>query len=135
MAAGPHRRALESDMLTRLGLTLDDVPDVISWDALAAFAANLAEGSALFASMHRDEAAWASTIKTNVILADLYDSLTALRYEIALMNTPKGRRRPDKPVPYPRFWVKEKSGKGTKRYGRDPVPLSEFDRWWKGGDR
>lgn len=121
-------------MMTRLGLTLGDVPERLSWDALHSFVGHLGEGSALHASMHPDEAQWCSGLKTNILLADIYDAISAMRYQHACSCTPRGRRRPAPPEPYPRFWSKKP--RGEKRYGSKPIPIARFDEWWnsKGGD-
>ena len=59
---------------------------------------------------------WSTTMKTNTILADLFDVFVAA-------NTRKGR----KAKPYPR-------PKQKKRIGRGAIPISEFWDWWNGGD-
>ena len=64
--------------------------------------------------MHpKDEVvAWNSTMKTNAILADLWDLVMAT-------NTRKGH----KPKEYPRPKRKQAIGKGA-------IPISDFWDWW-----
>lgn len=60
---------------------------------------------------------WVTTMKTNAILADLFDAFVAA-------HTKKGR----KPKTYPR--PKKKQG-----FGKGAIPISEFWDWWHGGEK
>ena len=66
---------------------------------------------------------WASTMKTNSMLADLFDKLNEFEYNYIRANS---KTKPKQPKPYPRPWLE----KDTKKYGKDPVPISEFWDWW-----
>ena len=59
---------------------------------------------------------WYTTMKTNVILADLFDVFVRA-------NTKKGRKAKE----YPRPKQKKKIGSGA-------IPISEFWDWWNGGE-
>ena len=59
---------------------------------------------------------WHTTMKTNVILADLFDVFVKA-------NTKKGR----KAKTYPRPKKRRKIGSGA-------IPMSEFWDWWNGGE-
>ena len=115
--------------MTRAGATLSDVPARIPWTALRSFVTHLGIDSALAAELHPEEAAWASPAKAASVLADLFDLVAAFRYEVALSNTQKGRRKPPRPRPYPRPGARD----DRVRIGRDPIPVREFDEWWEGG--
>lgn len=82
--------------------------------ALVSFIQNLPIDSALQKSINpKDEfGPWHKTIKTNSILADIYDVLVAT-------NTKKGRR----PKPYPR-------PKEHRSIGNGAIPISQFWDWW-----
>ena len=76
--------------------------------------------------MYPDAFEFASDLKRNAILADIFDAVTLFTYTFARAHGSKGR----KPEPYPRPWA---SGYAQK-IGSDPIPISEFDRWYYGGD-
>ena len=82
--------------------------------ALISFINFLPPDSALNQAMNPDDefGEWYTTVKTNAILADLYDIFVAA-------NTKKGRQV----KPYPRPRKKQTIGKGA-------IPISEFWDWW-----
>ena len=86
--------------------------------ALLSFIENLPPDSALYKKMNpKDEWwPWATTAKTNFILADIFDVFVAA-------NTKKGHKRMEYPRP------KEK-----QTIGKDPIPISEFWDWWNSND-
>ena len=85
--------------------------------ALISFIENLPTGSALKQALNPEDEyrAWYETIKTNAILADIFDVLVAV-------NTKKGRT----PISYPRPQEHQVIGRGA-------IPISEFWDWWNGG--
>ena len=111
-----HGRALEYDLMTRTGRTLEEYMNMGAAGkvALISFIENLPMDSALARSMNpKDEfGEWLSIAKTNDILANIFDAFVASK-------TPKGR----KPKQYPRPRAK-------KGIGREAIPLSEFWDWW-----
>ena len=111
-----HDRALEYDLMTRTGRTLEEYMDMGAAGkvALISFIQNLPQDSALNRSQNpKDEfGEWYSTVKTNAILADLFDAFVAA-------NSKKGRQA--KPYPRPR----ERRG-----IGKGAIPISEFWDWW-----
>lgn len=127
-----HGGALEYDLMTRAGMTLDDIPSRLPWRALINFYTRLDAGSALYKELSPETADWQGTGRVPMLLADVIDSINMLRYENALANRPRRGARPKKPKPYPRPGVK--ADEGTK-IGRDPIPAKDFDAWWEGGDR
>ena len=115
-----HDRALEYDLMTRTGRTLTEYMDMgaAGMVALLSFINYLPIDSALRKEMDpQDEVGeWSTTMKTNTILADLFDVFVSA-------NTRQGR----KAKPYPRPKRKRRIGKGA-------IPISEFWDWWNGGD-
>lgn len=111
-----HDRALEYDLMTRTGRTLEEYIEMgaAGMVALLSFVNYLPPDSALRYEMDPKEESreWYTTLKTNKILADLFDVFVAA-------NTRKGH----KSTKYPR--PKEK-----KRIGRGAIPISEFWDWW-----
>lgn len=107
--------------LMRCGMTLDDVPRRVGWDALAAFVSKAGPGSATYDDAHPEMAGWG---RTEFILADIFDAIARLEYTVA--SALGGRPRMPKPYPRPRQrHVLKVGGKGTG------VPISEFDDWWR----
>lgn len=82
--------------------------------ALLAFINYLPPDSALYREQHpKDEfGEWYTTVKTNAILADIFDAFVASK-------TKKGR----KAVKYPR-------PKKNRVIGKGALPISEFWDWW-----
>lgn len=114
--AEEHDRALEYDLLTRTGRTLSELMDMGAGGRLAllSFISHLPPDSALNRELHPKDkfGEWYSTVKTNAILADIFDLVMAA-------HTKKGA----KPKEYPRPKKKQSVGKGA-------VPVSEFWEWW-----
>ena len=115
-----HSKALEYDLMTRTGRTLQEYGDMgaAGMVALVSFLRHLPPDSATWREMHpRDEfGAWASTLKTNAILADLFDAF-------AMANSRKGH----KPKPYPR------PNKERSNVGKGAIKASEVMEWWTNG--
>lgn len=111
------------------GMTLEDVPEHLSWRALRSFVGHLDAGSELVSELSPENAHWQGDSRIAMLLADVFDQLSWLRYEFACANTPKGKSRPKRPRPYPRQGVKAQD----ESVGRRPIPVSEFDAWWDGG--
>lgn len=74
---------------------------------------------------------WSDGRMVAPVLADLYDAITHLQYMYAMAHKGKGAK-PRKPKPYPRPWVKDKT---TEHFGKGAIPVSEFEKWWKGAKR
>lgn len=118
--------------MTRAGVTLDDVPARVSWRALASFVAHLDASSAYLREVAPDTAPWLGTERVQSMLADLIDMVAVLDWHLVGANTPKGKPKPRKPRPYPRPWKRE--DEGAVKVGREPIPVKDFDDWWRGGD-
>ena len=103
--------------MTRTGRTLTEYLNMGAAGkvALISFIKYLPPDSALNRDMNpKDEfGVWHETVKTNAILADIFDLL-------ARVNSKKGRAKP-----YPRPIKKQSVGKGA-------IPISEFWDWWNG---
>lgn len=93
--------------------------------ALVHFVKHLGADSALAAAYGAVDAHdWTTTLKTNVLLADVYDALTWFNYTYVASGS---KHKPKKPKPYPRPWVKGE----VQKFGREPIPIKDFDNWWK----
>lgn len=84
--------------------------------ALVSFTHYLPPESMTYRELHpRDEMGkWSTRVKTNAILADLYDAY-------AMSHAKRGH----KPKPYPRPNAK------THDIGSGAIPVSEFMDWWR----
>lgn len=73
-------------------------------------------GNAFAASVHGNEVpAWSEQV-----LAIIVDMLNGIAF---ILKRGKGQR----PKRLQRWWEKRKQ----QRFGRDPIPLSQFDAWWE----
>ena len=102
--------------MTRTGRTLNEYMEMgaAGMVALISFVNYLPPDSALHMEENPDDevAGWFTTVKTNAILADLFDIFVAA-------NTKKGTQ----PKEYPRPKKKAKLGRGA-------LPISDFWDWW-----
>ena len=91
--------------------------------ALVHFIANLDIDSSLMRTIGEvDVAEWASNLKTNVLLADVFDAIAMFNFNFASANS---KHKPQKPKPYPRPWVKNED-----KIGKGAIPVSQFWEWW-----
>lgn len=115
--------------MTRTGRTLHEymTQGAAGLVALCHFVKHLPLDSATAAeqSGYDGLAVWGSTTRTNMLLADIYDAISAFRYVFTISKSKRGKAK--KPRPYPRPWVREK----VRKIGKDPIPVSAFGDWWK----
>ena len=120
-----HAGAIEYDLLTKTGHELRDVGSTLSWDALASLIFHSGEESALARELDEEYSLWTTRMKTNGILADIYDMLAQINANLVAI----GSRTKAKPVkPYPRPGMEEKRG-DTQRIGKGALPKGEFRKW------
>lgn len=106
--------------MTRTTYTLDDIGGALSWRSLYSFIKFLGTDSALAKDLEKTTG-WETPIKTNALLADLYDLLQVLNANIVRMGG--GKAKTIKPYPRPgRHDDKKKIGKGA-------LPLPELRNW------
>ena len=121
-----HREAIEYDLLTQTGHEFDDIGRSLSWDALDSFLRNVGIDSALARELKPDTAAWATTLKTNAILADIVDELAQINANLVAI----GARRPaKKPKPYPRPWRDQNTDE--QHFGKGALPPDELRKWFE----
>ena len=102
------------------GYTLNDVGGRLPWSALSSFIHNLQPDSALCREIG-GYAGWESTLKTNIILADLVDVVNAIAHGLS------GKKHKIKP--YPRPFEKGKD-KDEKHIGKGALPTVDSLRNW-----
>ena len=105
------------------GHTLEDVGGTLSWSALGAFLHKVDPSGAIAQELEPEIASFASTFKTNAILADIYDLLAQMNANIVAgfshKRTPKPRR-------YPRPGDNDK-----RKIGKDSgMTTSDLDEWF-----
>lgn len=118
--------------MTRAGRSLTELGDGLAASSLQAFLRWLPQDSATWRDEHpdrSDEADWAGSSYAQQLLAGISDALSMLAWEFAQVNSKHDLRRYI-PRPIPRPGVVDDR---NVSYGRDPIPVSEFDSWWQGG--
>ena len=111
--------------MTNTGHELSDIGRTLSWSALHSFITQIGPDSALAKSMDRELADWSGRVKTNAILADIFDLLAAINANLVGLMT---RKRPKQPKPYPRPG-REDAGRDEKKFGRGALPVDELRKW------
>ena len=120
-----HDEAIEYDLLTRTGHELGDVGRTLTWGALASFVLQEDERSALARDLDKERALWATTTKTNGILADIFDMLAQINANLVAIGSHE-KTRPVKP--YPRPGMEEKR-EDIEHFGKGALPRGEFKKW------
>lgn len=90
----------------------------LSWSSLHSFIKNLDTDSALARDLGKSTG-WETTLKTNQILADIYDILQV----IAILISRKRKRI----TPYPR----PGADKDKRKIGKGAMPLNNLVEWFK----
>lgn len=112
-----HAEAIDYDLLTRTSYTINDIGGALSWESLRSFIKNLGTDSALARDLGKSTG-WESTLKTNVILADIYDLLQVINNNLC------HSKKRIKPYPRP--------GKGEdneRKIGKGALPVAELREW------
>jgi len=122
-----HSEAVNYDLLTQTGHELRDVGASLSWEALAAFLHNETTDSALIKEVDPEYHLWSTALKTNGILADIYDMLSQIESILVAIGT--GQK--SKPIkPYPRPGTDEEEG-NTRRIGKGALPAVKLEEWFR----
>lgn len=120
-----HAGAIEYDLLTKTGHELQDVGRTLSWNALASFVLHGDADTALAREMNEEYSLWTMTMKTNGILADIFDMLAQINANLVAI----GSHSKAKPVkPYPRPGMEEKR-EDVKHFGKGALPRGQFKVW------
>ena len=114
-----HGRALEYDLMTRAGFTLEDVPSRVSFRALLSFVSHLGADSELVAELKPELAGWQGAQRVPMMLADVIDLLNNIGYMYASSHRGKGKPKPKQPRPYRRPGAKGRQPEGRKRPDTD----------------
>ena len=109
--ANEHYKALECDLM-RCGYELKDVGRSLSWGALHSFMYSLGAESFVAKEVEPELHDWTTTLKTNKILADIYDVLSMINANLVAYGSKKPFK---KPKTYPRLKP------GGEKVGKEPV--------------
>lgn len=82
--------------------------------------------SATVRELNPELARWNGSLQTNTILADIYDLLSAINYNLLCMAS---KQKPQQPKPYPRPGKKEDEDK--QRIGKGALPVAELEDWFE----
>lgn len=115
-----HGGAVNYDLMTRTVYTVDDVGGALSWGALHSFLKYIGSDSATAHDLGK-ATGWENTIKTNAILADIYDLLQVINLNIVAMAS--GGKHKKKFKPYPRPGGSENK---DRKLGRDAIPVEQL---------
>ena len=105
------------------GHSLDDIGRTLSWSALGAFLRHPQIDGEIARDLDPDLASWGNTLKTNAILADIYDMLAMINANICALGS---GTRAKKPKTYNRPGDKSK-----QRIGKNALPPDELRAWFK----
>ena len=120
-----HRKAVEHDLLTQTGYTFDDIGRTLSWGAFESFLSHVRPDSAIISEENPDVGIWASALKTNAILADIFDVLSLINTNLMAIGSGK---RGKMPKPYPR--LTDRTPDNERHIGSDPLPVDELQKWF-----
>lgn len=118
-----HAQALNYDLLTRTNYQIEDIGGALSWGALYAFIKHLGGDSALARDLGK-ATGWETTLKTNEILADIFDMLQVIHADIVSWASNGKKKAHNKPYPRPGAGVENK-----RKIGKGALPLLEFREW------
>ena len=86
---------------------------------------NLPTDTATMRELHPEYAEWNTTLKTNALLADIFDVLSMIGSILAALQVP--RRTVKEPKPYPRPGQKPKD---QQHFGRGALPPDKLREWF-----
>ena len=118
-----HREALEYDLLTETGHSIEDVGDSLSWESLHSFIVKSKATSALARDINPEVADWSTVKQTNIILADIYDLLAVMNANLVGLASRKPAKKPKR---YKRPGMNDED---RKVIGKDALPVEELHKW------
>jgi len=109
--------------LCKTGRELEDVGRSLSWRALGNFVRHLPTDSATMRDVRPEIAEWGTVVKTNEILADIFDVLSMINSNLVALGN---RKQAKQPKLYPRPGAKPKD---EQHFGSGALPPAELRRW------
>lgn len=123
-----HREAISSDLFAITGHQLSDIGKSVSWGTLDTFLRHLPADSAFMRELYPESAPWATTAKTNAILADIFDVLSGINSNLVAIATGKPPREPKR---YPRPGVKQQKNENERHFGSGALPAKDLRNWFE----
>lgn len=113
---------MTKDLLIKTGHDLEDIGRTLSWSALGAFLRHPDLTSETARELEPELANWSGALKTNAILADIYDMLAMINANLCAMGSGK---RATRPKAYTR-----PGDKDTKKIGKNALPPDQLRAWF-----
>lgn len=124
--------AIDYDLMTKAGRTLRDWESGdLDGRSLMRFVKNLGPDSAFFRASRPDDAETAAWMDGSAMCALMAELIDVVRYGTNALAYKGTGKKPPRLEPYDRPWARSKR---TKRYGRSPVKIEDFNKWYYGGD-
>lgn len=120
-----HGEALNYDLLTKTRYQIDDIGGALTWSSLNSFIKNLGGDSALARDLGK-ATGWETTLKTNAILADIYDLLQVINANLVAFASQGKKKTNIKPYPRP-----GRDDDKKRKIGRGAMPLNDLREWLK----
>ena len=105
------------------GHSLDDLGRTLSWGALRSFLNHIEITGELARELDPDLSKWSGTLKTNALLADIYDLLAMINANICALGSGKRAKQP-KAYPRPNDNKRQKIGKSA-------LPPDQLRAWFE----
>lgn len=112
--------------MIQTGHEFNDIGRTLSWDALVSFLKYIEPDSAFAREMDPEVSAWGTTMKTNMILADIWNILASINANLVAIGSHKPAKTPK---PYPR--PGQKRPDEEKRIGSGALPPDQLRRWFE----
>jgi hypothetical protein len=109
--------AIEADLL-RIGFTMADLGEKVSWRAVAAFVKHSGQDSAVYQEANGADSAWTLETQLLALIADV----------LQIGNWQRGGGQSKRPVQLPRPGVQAPEKAST--WGDDALTVEAFDEWW-----
>lgn len=102
---------------------MEDIGRTLPWSALESFLHHIDINSEVARELDPELSDWGGTVKTNAILADIYDMLAMINANLCAMGSGK---RAKKPKSYKRPGDKDK-----QHIGKGALPPDELRKWFE----
>jgi len=110
-------------LLVKTGHDLEDIGRTLSWSALGAFLRRPDVTSETCKDIEPEYASWAGTLKTNAILADIFDLLAMINANLCAMGSGKKAKKPKA--------YKRPGDNDKKKIGKNALPAAELREWFE----
>ena len=109
--------------MTRTVYQIEDIGGALSWSSLKSFIKYLGTDSALAKELDKSTG-WEEPIKTNAILADIFDLLQVINANLVAIGT-RGKKK-TKVKPYPRPGREDNT---VRKIGKGALPVEDLHEW------